>query len=160
VGRALRTGPETRPAFLLCREVAVVAVSGERFLLAWYGRTAVVSASGEIDIINAEGFRDALLSALNAGAAHLVVDLTSVTFLDSAGVTALVRAARRATSTEASLRLAVSATSVLRVLNLVGIDRLIEVYQDLPGALASVQAPATLIDRSTHAPSGPDATDT
>jgi anti-sigma B factor antagonist len=113
-------------------------LSSERFPLAWSGRTAVVSASGEIDIINAEGFRDALLSALNAGAAALVVDMTSVTFLDSAGVTALVRAVRRATATEAAVRLAVTATSVLRVLNLVGIDRLIEVHQDMPDALASL----------------------
>jgi anti-anti-sigma factor len=118
--------------------VAVVAVSDERFPVTWSGRTAVVSASGEIDITNAEGFRDAMLTALNAGAAALVVDMTSTTFLDSAGVTALVRAARRATATDATLRLAVTAPSVLRVLNLVGIDRLISVYPGLPGALASL----------------------
>ena len=115
----------------------------ERFTVAWSGRTAVVSASGEIDMINAEGLRDALLSALNAGAAALVVDMTSTTFLDSAGLTALVRAARRATATEATLRLAVTATPVLRVLNLVGIDRMIEVHQDLPDALASLSREQT-----------------
>jgi anti-anti-sigma factor len=118
--------------------VAVVAVSDERFTLEWSDRTAVVAASGEIDITNAEGFRDALLSALNAGAAALVVDMTSTTFLDSSGVTALVRAARRATAADATLRLAVTAPPVLRVLNLVGIDRLIEVHPSLPDALASL----------------------
>jgi anti-anti-sigma factor len=118
--------------------VAVVAVSDERFTLAWSGRTAVVTASGEIDITNAEGLRDMLLSALNAGAAALVVDMTSTTFLDSAGVTALVRATRRATSTDATLRLAVAGPAVLRVLNLVGIDRLIEVHPSLRDALASL----------------------
>jgi anti-anti-sigma factor len=118
--------------------VAVVAVSEEHFSLAWSGRTAVVSAAGEIDITNAEGLRDALLSALNAGASALVVDMTSTTFLDSAGVTALVRATRRAAATDAILRLAVAAPSVLRVLNLVGIDRLIEVHPGLPDAMASL----------------------
>ena len=68
----------------------------------------------------------------------LVVDMTSTTFLDSAGVTALVRAARRAAATEATLRLAVTAPPVLRVLSLVGIDRLIEVYPGLPDAMASL----------------------
>ena len=138
VGRALLMGPEKRPASLLWREVAVVAVSDERFILAWSGRTAVVSAAGEIDITNAEGFRDTLLSALNAGAATLVVDMTSTTFIDSSGVTALVRAARRATAAEATLRLAVTAQPVLRVLNLVGVDRLVEVYHSLPDAVASL----------------------
>jgi anti-sigma B factor antagonist len=143
-------------------------VPDERFTVAWSGRTAVVSASGEIDMINAEGLRDALLSALNAGAAGLVADMTSTTFLDSAGITALVRASRRADATDAALRLAVTAPPVLRVLNLVGIDRLIEVHPSLADAVASLpgqtgrgtltQLPATLIDSSTQAPSGPDAT--
>jgi anti-sigma B factor antagonist len=124
--------------------VAVVAVSdelftpGERFALAWSGPVAVVTAPGEIDLTNAEGLRDALLSALNAGAAGLIVDLTSTTFLDSAGITALVRAARRATATDATLRLAVTAPPVLRVLSLVGLDRLIEVHPSLADAVASL----------------------
>jgi anti-sigma B factor antagonist len=123
---------------LLRNEVVVVAVPDERFTLTWSGRMAVVSAPGEIDITNAEGFRDALLSALNAGAAVLVADLTSTTFLDSAGITALVRAARRATAADATLRIAVTAPPVLRVLNLVGIDRMIEVHPSVSDAAGSL----------------------
>ena len=111
----------------------------------------MVSASGEIDIINAEDLRDVLLSALNAGASALVVDMTSTTFLDSAGITALVRATRRATATDAVLRLAVTAPSVLRVLSLVGIDRLIEVYPGLPDAMASLRDQADQADRGLPA---------
>jgi anti-anti-sigma factor len=118
--------------------VAVVVVSDERFPVAWSGRTAVVTAAGEIDLTNAESLRDALLSALNAGALGLVVDMTTATFLDSAGVTALVRASRRAAAGEASIRLAVTAQPVLRVLNLVGIDRLIEVHPSVAVAAASL----------------------
>ncbi len=113
-------------------------MAGERFTLAWSGQVAVVTVAGEVDITNAEGLRDALLSALNAGAAALVADMTQVTFLDSAGVTALVRAARRATATDATLRLAVTVPAVLRVLSLVGIDRLIPVYPSLADAMASL----------------------
>ena len=98
----------------------------------------MVTAAGEIDITNAESLRDALLSALNAGALGLVVNMTATTFLDSAGVTALVRASRRAAATEATVRLAVTAPSVLRVLNLVGIDRLIEVHPSVADAVASL----------------------
>jgi anti-sigma B factor antagonist len=118
--------------------VAVFVVPDERFPATWSGRTAVVKAAGEVDLTNAEGFRDALLSALNAGALGLVVDLTATTFLDSAGVTALVRASRRATASEATMRLAVTAPAVLRVLNLVGIDRLIEVHPSVTAAMASL----------------------
>jgi anti-anti-sigma factor len=128
--------------------VAVVVVSDElftpggRFTSEWHGPVAVVTAAGEIDLTNAEGLRDALLSALNAGAVGLIADMTSTTFLDSAGITALVRAARRASATDATLRLAVTAPPVLRVLSLVGIDRLIEVYPNLADAVASLPGQA------------------
>jgi anti-sigma B factor antagonist len=140
--------------------VAVVVVSEERFSATWSGQTALVTAAGEIDLTNAEGLRDALLSALNAGALGLVVDLTETTFLDSAGVTALVRASRRATAGEATMRLAVTAPAVLRVLDLVGLDRLIEVHPSVAEAVASLPPQLTVIDSSTHTPSGPDATET
>jgi anti-anti-sigma factor len=131
--RVRRRGP---PSFFY--EVAVIVVSEERFSATWSGRTAVVTATGEIDLTNAEGLRDALLSALNAGALGLVVDMTATTFIDSAGVTALVRASRRATATEATVRLAVIAPAVLRVLNLVGIDQLIQVHPSVTDAVASL----------------------
>jgi anti-anti-sigma factor len=138
----LGSGDAARP--FADQEVAVVAVSdelftpGERFAVEWFGQVAVVTVAGEIDITNAEGLRDALLSALNAGAAGLIADLTATTFLDSAGIAALVRAARRADAADAALRLAVTAPPVLRVLSLVGLDRLIEVYPSLADAVASL----------------------
>src|ERR1700761_5386681 len=115
-GRPLLRGPETRPALFLC-QVAVIVVSEERFPVTWAGQTAVVTATGEVDLTNAEGLRDAFLSVLNAGARGLVVDMTATTFLDSAGVTALVRASRRAAATEATLRVAAAGAPVLRVLS-------------------------------------------
>lgn len=135
-------------------------MSQERFPATWSGQTAVISAAGEIDLTNAEFLRDALLSALNAGAAGLVVDLTAATFLDSAGVTALVRASRRASASGAALRLAVTAPAVLRVLDLVGLDQLVPVYPAVAEALTSLTVQETVIDSSTHAPSGPDTTET
>jgi anti-anti-sigma factor len=120
--------------------VAVIAVSDDRFAATWSGRTAVVAAAREIDLTNAEGLRDALLSALNSGALGLVVDMTATTFIDSAGVTALVRASRRAAASEATVRLAATSPAVLRVLNLVGIDQLIEVYPSVTEAVASLPA--------------------
>jgi anti-anti-sigma factor len=113
-------------------------MSDERFPVAWSGKTAVVVGAGEIDLTNADGLREGLLSALNGNAVGLVADLTGTTFLDSAGVTALVRASRRAADTGATFRLAVTALPVLRVLSLVGIDRLIEIYPTVAEALASL----------------------
>jgi anti-sigma B factor antagonist len=113
-------------------------VPEDRFPVTWTGRTAVVAVPAELDLTIADGLRDALLGALNAGALGLVVDMTATTFCDSAGIAAITRAARRASANDAILRLAVASAPVLRVLDLVGIDRLIEVYPDADAALASL----------------------
>ena len=113
-------------------------MSGESFPVTWSGRTAIVRLPGEIDLTNADAIREGLLSALNQAAAALVVDMTATTFCDSAGITALVRASRRAAATGATIRLAASAPPVLRVLTLVGIDRLIDIYPGVDAALASL----------------------
>lgn len=110
----------------------------ERFPLTWTGRLAVVTAPAEVDLTNADELREVLLSALNAGAPGLVVDMTTTTFCDSAGITALARAARRAAANESVMRIAVTAPAVLRVLNLVGVDRLIDIFPSVPEALASL----------------------
>jgi anti-sigma B factor antagonist len=113
-------------------------VPDDRFPVTWSGRTATVVVPGELDLTIADGLREALLDVLNAGALGLVVDMTATTFCDSAGIAAITRAARRASANDAILRLAVASAPVLRVLDLVGIDRLIEVYPDADAALASL----------------------
>jgi anti-sigma B factor antagonist len=56
--------------------------------------TAVLRAAGEIDMSNAAAFSEALGQA-GAGTADFVVDLSEVDYLDSAGLTALLRHASR-----------------------------------------------------------------
>jgi anti-anti-sigma factor len=129
-------GPETRPALAI--EAAVIVVSDERFPVTWSGQSAVVSTPAEIDVTNADGLREALLGALNAGALGLVVDMTATTFCDSAGVAALTRATRRAAASHATLRLVVISQPVLRVLSIVGIDRLIDIYPTVSAAMGSL----------------------
>ena len=55
----------------------------------------VVTVAGEIDMSNADRFRDALALAAAADGGAFVVDLTGVEYLDSAGVHALFAHASR-----------------------------------------------------------------
>jgi anti-sigma B factor antagonist len=113
-------------------------MSGEQLPVTWSGRTAIIRLPGEIDLTRSDAVRETLLAALNQAALALIVDMTGTTFCDSSGITALVRAARRAAATGATIRLAVTAPPVLRVLNLVGIDRLLEIYPSVDAARASL----------------------
>jgi anti-sigma B factor antagonist len=130
--RVRRSGP---PLSLL---KGGVVVSEAPVLVSWYGRTAVVRLPAEVDLTIADDVREALLSVLNQGARGLVVDMTATTFCDSAGITALVRACRRADANGATMRVAVSGPPVLRVFSLVGIDRLIDIHPTVDAARASL----------------------
>lgn len=116
-------------------------MSGEDFPVRWSGRTAVVTLPVEVDLTVADAARGALLEVLNQGAGLLVVDMTATTFCDSAGITALVRAARRAAACNAEIRVAAATSTVLRVFSLVGIDRLIAIYPSVADAVTPVSSP-------------------
>lgn len=55
----------------------------------------VLAAAGEIDMSNAETFAEALGEAVTPAGRALVVDLTAVEYLDSAGLAALFHHADR-----------------------------------------------------------------
>lgn len=102
----------------------------------WIGRVAVVALPVEVDVANAEAIGEDLLSVLNQGAVLLVADMSKTTFCDSAGVSALVRAFRRAVARSSGLRLVVCTPAVHRVLSLTGVDRLVEVFPSVAACLA------------------------
>lgn len=112
----------------------------ERFPVLWLDRAAVISLPVEIDITNAGQVREDLLSVLNREPVTLIVDMGGTTFCDSAGVNALVRAHRRATASEAEIRLVVTAPAVLRVLAITGVDHLLKVYPSVAVALETAAA--------------------
>jgi len=100
------------------------------------GQVAVVTLPEEIDVTIAGSVQEELLTALNAGAALLIADMSKTTFCDSAGVSALVRALRRASASGSCLRLVVSTQAVQRVLSITGVDRLIGTFPSAAAALA------------------------
>ena len=129
--RVQRRGPPS------CYEWAVVIVSGECYPVLWIGQTAVVTLPAEIDITNAGQVREVLLSVLNQGAVVLIADLSTTTFCDSAGVSALARTFRRADASHSEMRLVVSTPAVQRILAITGIDRLLDIYPGVTAALGS-----------------------
>ena len=97
---------------------------------------AVVTASAEIDIANAEQLRMVLLEAGRRGHGTVVVDMTGTRFCDSAGFSALVAAHKWALAEGGGLRLVIPADSrVLRIFTVVGLGRFIPRFGSLEEAL-------------------------
>ena len=101
----------------------------------------VVVLPAEIDVTNSEQVYEQLLAALAPGVDIVIADMTSTIFCDSSGVHAIMHAYESAAARDVRLRLAVSpASSVRRVLELIGVGRLMPVYPSLREALDSESA--------------------
>jgi anti-anti-sigma factor len=92
---------------------------------------AVVVLPDEIDVLNAASVGERLAAAIASGVAVVIADLTMTTFCDCAGVNSLLLAHRKASGSNAELRLAVRSRPVLRILALLGADQVLPVYPDL-----------------------------
>jgi anti-anti-sigma factor len=79
---------------------------------------AVAMCSGEVDVESAPRLEARLRRALDEGARDVVVNLRDVTFIDSSGVTALLRAAENARWRYGHLFLTRPTPQALRVLEL------------------------------------------
>jgi anti-sigma B factor antagonist len=104
------------------------------------GGVPVVTAPEEIDITNAPALRSALLEAAEHGHGTLVLDMTRTQFCDSSGLHTLLAAHKRAQAAGGELLLVLSATYVLRVFAITGIDRMIANFTSLDQALAQTSA--------------------
>jgi stage II sporulation protein AA (anti-sigma F factor antagonist) len=105
---------------------------------------ALVRMPTEVDMANAPALRDELLAALDHDGVHLVVDALDVTFMDSSGVNALVRARERAAALGGSLHVVAGSPGVRRVLEITGLDERLGLVGSLEGAFACASDPATM----------------
>jgi len=84
------------------------------------GTTALLRLGGELDINARDDVRDAILSALDAGAADILVDLSGVSFIDSESLSALIEGYNACRSRDVAFRVANAHGLVDRVLTVSG----------------------------------------
>jgi anti-sigma B factor antagonist len=95
----------------------------------------IVQAVGELDLASAERLQTALQSSLSNGV--VVLDASGIAFCDSAGIKAILRANHDARELGTALRLAAPSDSLTQVMELVGLFTVLDVFPDVPAALAA-----------------------
>jgi anti-sigma B factor antagonist len=100
----------------------------------------IAVAKGEIDIATVARLRERLFE-LAAGGHPLVVDLDQVSFIDSAGLAALVGTDKRASAHGGSLRVVCSKPQTRQLFRLTGLDEQIPLARTLEEALGSPAPP-------------------
>ncbi|MEV0244785.1 STAS domain-containing protein [Streptomyces sp. NPDC050674] len=101
------------------------------------GEARVVALRGEIDHDVQDQLRTALLGQDEVVPARIVADLSGVTFMDSSGINVFVAAHRQVSGAGGWVRIAGAQHSVLRVLQLVGLDTVITCHPTAEQALTA-----------------------
>jgi anti-anti-sigma factor len=114
-------------------EVPNLIIAGENGVV-------VASLSGEIDLSNATEITDALLGGVPNEALGLVIDLSGVSYLDSAGVRMLAELDHRLGWRAQSLRVVAPETSrSRRVLVIAGLERVLSLETSVDAARTSIE---------------------
>ncbi|MFC8146788.1 STAS domain-containing protein [Streptomyces paradoxus] len=113
----------------------------------------VLTLAGEIDRDTGQPLRQAL-DASGTPRPRIVVDLSRVTFMDSTGINIFIAAHRALTEAGGWIRLAAPSEAVLRLLQIVGVDAVIDCRETLRQALSEVGGSGVALARDTHADLG------
>jgi anti-sigma B factor antagonist len=100
---------------------------------------AVVTLAGEVDLYTAPEFREVLLRGIDQGARHVIVDLSSVTFIDSTALGVLVGGGKRLRSPNSSLLIVCGLDGIRRILEIAGLAGVFTIHTTLDEALAAAR---------------------
>lgn len=100
-------------------------------------RVDLVTVSGRIDSSNASEFDQALKNIVDDGRYNIVLDLSQVNYMSSAGLRAIVAALRDTKKKRGDLRLANPSQRVNEVLSLSGLLSQFQIFEDTTAAVGS-----------------------
>jgi anti-sigma B factor antagonist len=100
------------------------------------GGATVVAASGELDAFVADDLTDAFARTLQVS--RIVVDLASVSFMDSTALGILVRTVREVDEREGEIRVVLPTGSARRIFEITTLDRVLPVSGSLSEALSEL----------------------
>ncbi len=113
----------------MTRQGFVEESQGSAELLQWSvsssGKHVTIALKGEVDLGNVAALGNAIDHLVEAHAATVTVDLADLSFLDSSGLRCLCNAAERAAAAGCELRVCRPTSTVLRVLEICGVDELL-----------------------------------
>ncbi|MFG1930570.1 STAS domain-containing protein [Mycobacterium sp. NPDC048908] len=108
----------------------------EQFHEEWVGRVAVVTMSGELDMMTAPQLDEAVHAALAKKPAGLIVDLLELTFLASAGMQLLIEIRDRITP-DARFAVVADGPATSRPMKITGVTDVVDVFTTRDVALNS-----------------------
>ncbi len=99
------------------------------------GEALVATLSGRMDAMTGGEFTDQMGIWIEAGLENFIIDCSKLDYISSAGLRAILMAAKRIKSLNGSLQLAALQESVNNVFSISGFDKIIPIKETLEDAL-------------------------
>lgn len=99
----------------------------------------VCRPEGELDAYTVGQFRESLAEL--SGSGRLLIDLSKVPFMDSAGLGALIGGIRRVREADGEVAVVCSKDSLTRLLHTTGFDRIVSVKETVDEAVEALRNP-------------------
>ncbi len=100
-------------------------------------QVTLVEVNGRVDSSNADELGGTLMDLIEQGQHWLVVDLSSVDYMSSAGLRELVSPLKRVRHEKGDIRLVQPSPRVSEVLEMTGLDTIFQIYSSQSEALGS-----------------------
>jgi anti-sigma B factor antagonist len=97
----------------------------------------LIRPQGRLNLLAAPRLREVVAQSVQQGRAHIVVDLSGTTFMDSSGLGALVAGLKSARQGGGTLRIACLTPQVEMVLTLTNLDRVLRPYASVEDAFGA-----------------------
>lgn len=97
----------------------------------------VCELKGRLDTVTAEAIGEEIMSLVAAGNSRLVLNLASLDYVSSIGLRVFVRVAKAAHAAGGALKLCSPTPSVAKVLEISGMDNLLDLHAAESAALAA-----------------------
>ncbi|KKW62033.1 STAS domain-containing protein [Mycolicibacterium elephantis] len=101
---------------------------------------AVVAVSGDVDVATVATLEESITEALATKPTALIIDLSDVDFLASAGLQTLVATNEAVTKTTTGFAVVAHGPATSRPIQLTGLDQVFSLYPTLAEAIAAVSA--------------------
>jgi anti-sigma B factor antagonist len=106
----------------------------------------IVTPVGELDVYTVPLFRKVILKLEGERRHDIILDLTSLSFVDSSGLGSLIETYQKSQSVNGELAFVIDNPRLLKILKLVDLDKVFKVYPNLGRALQSVGISGGYVD--------------
>jgi anti-sigma B factor antagonist len=103
-------------------------------------QTSLIDLEGEVDVYTAPQLKQQIITLLDSGVKHVVVNLSAVDYLDSTALGVLIGGLKRLRERNGTLDLICPNQRIKRIFEITGLDKIFDIYAAEEEALAKAQA--------------------